>query len=123
MNTFRPIRPHGIGSERDGPVGLTDHFGVVIGFGVGKVKILDPIAICFARQRIGVVRVNLERLLEQSPRRIDRVLIGSYPSLVKQRPAAHGEIDGVGAFGAGAPFCFRLDQFDSPRLLPNRATI
>jgi hypothetical protein len=83
LNIFCQIRSHCIGSERDGPVGLTDHFGVVIGLGVGKVKILDRIQICFARQRIGVVRVDLERMLEQSSRGIDRVLIGSYPVLVQ----------------------------------------
>jgi hypothetical protein len=114
VSTFHQIRPHGIGSERDGPVSLTD--GVVVGFGVGKEKTLVEIAQCLARQRIGVVRVHLERLLEQSPRRIDRVLIVSYPVLFNEGQTAHGEVDGVGAFGAGAPLCFRLDQFNTQRV-------
>ena len=79
---------------------------------------LKRIGCCLARQRIGVVRVDLERPLESGSRRIICVLRGLRLLLPKQSPSPHGKIDHIGIFGVDAFFRFRLDEFH-PKMFAN----
>ena len=99
INAFGVVRLHVIGRERDSPVGLVDDFRIEVR-SVGRLRKCKKrhIGESFAGERLGVVRVGLERLVEQGERGIvavalllRRLRVGS----PHRGPAAHGEIDGV----------------------------
>jgi hypothetical protein len=57
--------------ERNGPVSLTDDLSLEVGpVGTPTVQIVDHISHCIARQRVGIMRIDHERLFEQGTRRI-----------------------------------------------------
>ena len=71
VQAFHIVRPRIIWGERDGPVGLTEYFRLVIGPGGRRSpRVFQQIGVSVARQRVGFVRVDLERLFEQGFRRI-----------------------------------------------------
>jgi hypothetical protein len=62
---FRKIGPRVVGIERDGPVGLIDYFCLEVGLGACPSELVfGVIGRSLARERVGVVRVDLERLIE-----------------------------------------------------------
>ena len=66
IKAFCIIRPHVIGSQRDRPVGRIDDFCIEIRFGARlRERKQGHMSESFARERVGVVRVGLERLVEQ----------------------------------------------------------
>ena len=114
VDAFHVIRPQGIGRDRNRPVSRTEDFLVVVGLVVSQRGILICVSVSFASQRVGIVWVDLQRLLEQGARRLVFFLppMPTCP-LPRQGPPAHGEINGVGVLGTGALFRFRLDEFDA----------
>ena len=87
------------GAERDSPVGLIDDFFVEICFGVGLSECKEGhMGEGLARERVGVIRVGLERLVEQGQRGIVAVALllrRLRVGLPHRGPTAHGQIDGV----------------------------
>ena len=64
VNALNVIRPQIIWSERDGPIDLTQYVWFVIGVALSpSVKPVTEIGISVVGQRIGVIRVDLKRLL------------------------------------------------------------
>jgi hypothetical protein len=99
IKALRGIRPHVIGRERDSPVGLINYFSVEICFRGGLSEGVEGhIGEGFARERVGVVRVGLERLVEQGQRGIVAVALllrRLWVRLPHRGPTAHGQIDSV----------------------------
>src|SRR5271155_1298811 len=107
--------------EGDGSVGLPEYFCVIIGLRVHPAEtMLSLIGSGVAGQRIGIVRVDLERLFEQGSNGHVVVL----RRLLRKPPirfvAAHDEIDDVRVFGVGSCFRFRPDEFAVQRIGQSR---
>ena len=99
IKAFRGIRPHVVGGERNSSVGLIDDSSVEICFRGGLSESVEGhIGEGFARERVGVIRVGLERLVEQGQRGVVGVALLLRRFRVRLPhggPTAHGQIDGV----------------------------
>jgi len=69
VDAFDVIRPPGVGRECDGSVGRAEYLGVIVGLGVNPLPALENIGVGAARQRIGIVGVNLEPCSNRRPMR------------------------------------------------------
>ena len=113
---LRIIRQLVIGSERDRPLGLTEYFCLVIDLRACPSHLfLVEMGYGVASQRRDIVGVDLERLLERSPRRI--VVVFCKRLQLEQCVAAHREIDDVGVFGTRASFGLRLDELETQSIV------
>ena len=76
IKAFRRICPHVVGRQRDRSIGLIEYFRVEIRL-VGRLSecVEGHVGEGFSRERVGVIRVGLERLAEQVQRGIVAVTL------------------------------------------------